>query len=328
VSGAATFSSSVTAERLTINSTTFVPLLINTSYGQVGLEFQLNGTSFGGIGSATNFTSAYTGSNTDLALGTGGSATSNIIFATGSGYTRRMVVTSGGNVLIGTTTNAGFRLDVNGTARVSGQITGRTLSNSTGASDYSIELNGISTTDATTRILINCGTLSSTGVGFGARIINATVSDYAVGTFINNTGDSSIGHVVNTGGNSLQVSGFAVRTNGQSTGGSIGYVWMSGNTKLFYHSVFADESLKLWNRNGDIYYVRDRDTTNITFGSSTHYASAQVAIDSSTKGFLPPRMTNAQRLAISSPAVGLIVYCTDAVEGLYVYKSMGWTFVI
>jgi hypothetical protein len=57
-------------------------------------------------------------------------------------------------------------------------------------------------------------------------------------------------------------------------------------------------------------------------------ASAQVQIDSTTQGFLPPRMTNAQRTAISSPAVGLIVYCTDAVEGLYVYKSMGWTFVI
>jgi hypothetical protein len=57
-------------------------------------------------------------------------------------------------------------------------------------------------------------------------------------------------------------------------------------------------------------------------------ASAILQADSTTKGFLPPRMTNAQRTAISSPAVGLIVYCTDLVEGLYVYKSTGWTFVI
>jgi hypothetical protein len=57
-------------------------------------------------------------------------------------------------------------------------------------------------------------------------------------------------------------------------------------------------------------------------------ASAQLQVDSTTKGFLPPRMTNAQRSAISSPAVGLMVYCTDAVEGLYVYKSTGWTLVI
>jgi hypothetical protein len=39
-------------------------------------------------------------------------------------------------------------------------------------------------------------------------------------------------------------------------------------------------------------------------------------------------MTNAQRTAIASPAIGLIVYCTDAVEGLYVNKSTGWTFII
>jgi hypothetical protein len=49
---------------------------------------------------------------------------------------------------------------------------------------------------------------------------------------------------------------------------------------------------------------------------------------STTKGFLPPRMTNAQRLAIATPAVGLIVYCTDSVEGIYVNKSTGWTFVV
>jgi hypothetical protein len=63
-------------------------------------------------------------------------------------------------------------------------------------------------------------------------------------------------------------------------------------------------------------------------GVTDAVASAQLEIVSTTKGFLPPRMTNAQRAAIASPAVGLMVYCTDAVEGLYVYKSTGWTFVI
>jgi hypothetical protein len=67
---------------------------------------------------------------------------------------------------------------------------------------------------------------------------------------------------------------------------------------------------------------------NVGFGVLINNASAKVQIDSTTQGFLPPRMTNAQRIAIASPAVGLMVYCTDAVEGLYIYKSMGWTFVI
>jgi hypothetical protein len=62
--------------------------------------------------------------------------------------------------------------------------------------------------------------------------------------------------------------------------------------------------------------------------TATPNATAALQVDSTTQGFLPPRMTNAQRTAIGTPAVGLMVYCTDAVEGLYVYKSTGWTFII
>jgi hypothetical protein len=77
---------------------------------------------------------------------------------------------------------------------------------------------------------------------------------------------------------------------------------------------------------GDKYQINSNGFA--VFGSDTILASAVLQADSTTKGFLPPRMTNAQRSVISSPAVGLMVYCTDAVEGLYVYKSTGWTLVI
>jgi hypothetical protein len=63
-------------------------------------------------------------------------------------------------------------------------------------------------------------------------------------------------------------------------------------------------------------------------GITTVNSSSLLEMSSTTKGFLPPRMTNAERTAIATPAVGLMVYCTDVVEGLYVYKSTGWTFVI
>ena len=65
-----------------------------------------------------------------------------------------------------------------------------------------------------------------------------------------------------------------------------------------------------------------------SIGTSSPVASAKVQIDSTTQGFLKPRMTNAQRLLIATPAIGLEVYCTDVVEGLYIYKSTGWVFVI
>jgi hypothetical protein len=63
-------------------------------------------------------------------------------------------------------------------------------------------------------------------------------------------------------------------------------------------------------------------------GNFTLDASAALQVNSVIQGFLPPRMTNAQRIAIATPAVGLMVYCTDAVEGIYVNKSTGWTFVV
>jgi hypothetical protein len=56
-------------------------------------------------------------------------------------------------------------------------------------------------------------------------------------------------------------------------------------------------------------------------------STAVLELSSTTQGFLLPRMTTAQRTSISSPAIGLIVYQTDATEGLYIYKSSGWTFI-
>jgi hypothetical protein len=43
--------------------------------------------------------------------------------------------------------------------------------------------------------------------------------------------------------------------------------------------------------------------------------SAMLDVKSASKGLLPPRMTLAERSAISSPADGLLVYCTDCGSG-------------
>ena len=53
-------------------------------------------------------------------------------------------------------------------------------------------------------------------------------------------------------------------------------------------------------------------------------ASAILDVSSTTQGFLPPRMTESQRIAISSPATGLLVFQTDATTGLYYYTGTQW----
>lgn len=61
----------------------------------------------------------------------------------------------------------------------------------------------------------------------------------------------------------------------------------------------------------------------ISTGTSTPSASAQLDVSSTTRGFLPPRMTTTQRDAISSPASGLVIYNTTTSK-LQVYTT-SWT---
>jgi hypothetical protein len=141
-----------------------------------------------------------------------------------------------GNVLINTTTDAGFRLDVNGTARFTGTVT-------TPAAVFSD----------------SSGTSRITLVGAGGGLIG---TNCYLGT------NAILGYNL--------------------TSGAVGNVAIGGN----FNAV----------------------------------ASAILEIRSTTKGFLPPRMTTTERNAIASPAAGLIVYETGsaATEGLWLNETTGW----
>jgi hypothetical protein len=58
-------------------------------------------------------------------------------------------------------------------------------------------------------------------------------------------------------------------------------------------------------------------------GGLTYQASAQLAVDSTTRGFLPPRMTTTQKNAIASPAAGLVVY-DNTDNKHYGYNGTTW----
>jgi len=236
---------------------------MNTSVGSYSLTQNSTGqlnTAIGGYAGS----SVTSGSNNILVgynsqLGSGGQSNQIVIGVGASGLGSNTTVignssiTHGrwwGNLLIGTSIDAGFTLDVNGTARVSGALT---------VSGNQILFSG-STTN--TYITQNIGT----GVGnFSA----ATCVQFQVNTFPK----------------------IIVRDTGSSRASTL---------------IVGD---------------------NVATTESAH-SSALLEVRSSSsyiKGFLPPRMTQTERNSIATPAVGLMVYQTDATEGLYVYKSTGWT---
>jgi hypothetical protein len=156
---------------------------------------------------------------------------------------------NGGNFGIGTTTDAGFKLDVNGTARIT----------------------GTGTTAAT-----NAFTVRNSG---------------AVQTFnVNDLGQVQIGRTT-----------------------SINWTFSSNSlTSSQYAFIFSSNGsiLTTGAGNGGVFGNNDGGKIADSGISTAQVASAVLEASSTTRGFLPPRMTNTQKNAIASPAAGLVVYDT------------------
>lgn len=99
---------------------------------------------------------------------------------------------------------------------------------------------------------------------------------------------------------------------GQSTSSylTLGVAGSSREIRIFVGGFGSSNMISKWTQYG------------LVIGGTTDYASAKLAVNSTTQGFLPPRMTGSQAEAISSPAEGLIVYATSGNGS--VITSVGW----
>lgn len=77
--------------------------------------------------------------------------------------------------------------------------------------------------------------------------------------------------------------------------------------------------------NGGNIYLTGTGTNHgqVGIGTSSPDASASLDIESTTRGFLPPRMNTVQMNAIASPATGLLIYNTDT-NVLSYYNGASW----
>jgi hypothetical protein len=69
--------------------------------------------------------------------------------------------------------------------------------------------------------------------------------------------------------------------------------------------------------------MRISSSGNIGIGTAAPNASSLVDVSSTTQGFLPPRMTTAEKNAIATPAAGLMVYDTT-LNKLCVRTAAAW----
>lgn len=154
-----------------------------------------------------------------------------------------------------------------------------------------------------------------------------------------NTNSYGIGSIIAEGNGGVGGAISFVKAAGGGTGDAIGYISFrnNGTDRARIRSTQADGT----NDNGDLIFStttsgglltdRARIQTNgrMQVGSTTDVPSAQLAVVSTTGGFLPPKMTASQASSIASPAEGLLVYVTDTngtftAKGWWGYDGSGW----
>jgi hypothetical protein len=190
-----------------------------------------------------------------------------------------------GNVLINTTTDAGYKLDVNGTAMLRGIVYG------VGSTGTPIQL---LTTVGTGTALI--GGNAATPLRFQGQNIQILAGSTQVGQFFATTGNLLLqnGGTFTDAGYRLDVVGTARITGSVVFNSAI----TVGGASAFTGSM-------------------------VIGNNSITEASAKLEVRAITQGFLPPRMTTTQKNAIASPATGLMVYDTT-LNLISVYNGTIW----
>lgn len=66
---------------------------------------------------------------------------------------------------------------------------------------------------------------------------------------------------------------------------------------------------------------------NVGIGTTSPHGTAQLEINANNKGILIPRMASSDRIGITLPALGLMVYQTNGEEGFYYFDGFIWQMI-
>jgi len=301
----------------TLTGTEYGYFAVNTASGRVNLGSDSYSTRYFGTSHIFNntvqlTTSTFTGQNPKFDIGGGfgsmyvnwDSPSFNIESSSNTAYSmrfntggsERMRIFGGGNIAIGTTTDAGYKLQVAGTSRFDGNML------------MVGQLSPSSISQAGGRLDINLLANLSRGI----RFTNSS-QDPGPNNLMEILTGNTYGNITSGTANIVIINPTINQTSGAGT--IIGYRFNPTNTAVVssVYSFYADS--------GTAYFG-----SNVGVGTASPNTSALLDVSSTTKGFLPPRMTNAQMVAISTPAAGLVVYDTTN-NKLNVYDGTNWVAV-
>ena len=172
---------------------------------------------------------------------------------------------------------------------------------------------------------------AANSVAIGDNTVTSGVNSVAIGSGASATEDNTI-QLGNSAITNVKTSGVITATNFKTpTGTSSQFLKADGsldtNTYLTTSTAgtnFVDLT------NAQTIAGTKTFNNSVAVGGASSTSSALVEVSSTTQGFLPPRMTFAQKNAINTPVAGLVLWCTNCgTKGeLQVYNGTEWTNMI
>ena len=172
--------------------------------------------------------------------------------------------------------------------------------------------------------------------GVNSRYVRTTASTTgSLGqlNFFNGTTQSALIEAIGGGANDAGELDFYTKPSGGSialrstilSNGNFGINVTNPTARLQVQGTTSDvnQSAFLAQNSATTALMQVRNDGAVSIGTTSPAATAVLDVSSTTRGFLPPRMTTTQRNAITSPANGLVVYDTD-LNDLFIYEANRW----
>lgn len=210
-------------------------------------------------------------------------------------------------------------------------------SSANGSGSVTVGESGSSNGQSTSVGFSSSSSFSSTAIGYNS---NAANTGTAVGHSANSSNTRAI--AIGNSATSSRFGGLAIGyTANVGTSGNYSMALGAGSSVTVGNSILISaKGTTQTNSTANSFEVNLNNTTSVfrfgntvdgwlnstggfVFGATSVDSSAALQVDSTTKGFLPPRMTTTEKNAISTPATGLVVFDSTLAK-LCVYTGSAW----